>query len=191
MLPRGFKSQCERRSVEIRKTLGLKTISPLNARELAKTLDVVAWAESDIEGLSVEDIEQLTVADSECWSAFTLRHKAKNLIVYNSAQSKPRINSVLMHELSHIILGHQLATVSKSDDGFMVPKNYDQDQEDEANWLAGTLLLPRPALLHIRSNGIGNSKAMEQFLVSQQMFNWRIRMTGVDYQLTNSRKKLI
>lgn len=93
-----------------------------------------------------------------------------------------------MHELAHIILGHDLAEACIMDDGSLVPGNFDQDQEDEADWLAGTLLLPRPALMSIRRRQISEIVACDQYLVSREMLNWRVRMTGVDYQLARSRR---
>lgn len=112
-----------------------------------------------------------------------------HLIVFNSAQSEPRRNSVVMHELAHIILGHELTSASLTEDGHFVPTTYDQDQEDEADWLAGTLLLPRPALLKIRRLRMSDQVATETYAVSQQMLTWRFRMTGVDFQLQNARRK--
>ncbi len=73
--------------------------------------------------------------------------------------------------------------------GAGLPSNYDQDQEDEADWLGGTLLLPRPAMLAIRRTGLTDDGAMFEYQVSRQMLTWRFRMTGVDYQLANARKK--
>ena len=72
------------------------------------------------------------------------------------------------------------------DDGSLVPGNFDQEQEDEADWLAGTLLLPRPALMSIRERYLVDSEACREYGVSQDMLNWRIRMTGIDYQLARS-----
>ena len=97
--------------------------------------------------------------------------------------SPGRRNNIIMHELSHIILGHQLAKAYLLDDGSMVPGNFSQDQEDEADWLAGTLLLPRPALMSIRRRGLNDLKACDEHLVSVDMLKWRLRMTGVDFQL--------
>lgn len=88
-----------------------------------------------------------------------------------------------MHELSHIALGHELHSASLSNDGHLIPSNYNQDQEDEADWLGGTLLLPRPALLRIRREGLSDGQAMAKFQASEEMLKWRFRMTGVDYQL--------
>lgn len=189
MLRRGFKSQCEKRSTIVRSELGLRSDSPLSAFDLAAKYQTTLWSEKDINGVSESDIDQLTTLDGDSWSAFTIRIGSDHLVVYNSAQSLPRRNSVVMHELAHIILGHELTSASLTEDGHFVPTSYDQDQEDEADWLAGTLLLPRPALLAIRRHQLGDSAASEKYLVSQQMLTWRFRMTGVDYQLHNSRRK--
>lgn len=144
---------------------------------------VIVWNETDVRGLPALDLAQLTVVDGQSWSAFTLRIGTRHLVLYNSSQTAPRINSVIMHELSHIALGHELHSASLSDDGHLVPSNYNQDQEDEADWLGGTLLLPRPALLRIRREGLSDGQAMAKFQASEEMLKWRFRMTGVDYQL--------
>lgn len=179
---RGFKSQCERRSVEIRKDLGLPKVAPLNAFDLAQHYDIKVWSTNEITGLSAEDKNNLTMEDNDSWFALTIRMGIHNLVIYKDGQSSPRINSVVMHELSHIILGHELAEACILADGSLVPSNFNQDQEEEANWLGGTLLLPRPALLHIRRNQLSNNIVRDEFGVSEDMLKWRIRMTGVDYQ---------
>jgi Zn-dependent peptidase ImmA (M78 family) len=189
LLKRGFKSQCERRSVEIRKGFELKPDDPLSAFALAQNMDVVVWNEQNIEDLSEADFRQLTQEDFDSWSAFTMRVEDRHLVVYNSTQSAARQNSVLMHELSHIMLGHELTSASLTEDGHFVPTTYDQDQEDEADWLAGTLLLPRPALLKIRYSQMTDQSATEYFKVSNQMLIWRFRMTGVDYQILAARNR--
>lgn len=183
MLRRGFKSQCERRSAETRKSLGLKADEPLRGFDLAPLVGATVWNERDVAGLPVGNLKQLIQADGKSWSAFTLRIRMRHLILYNSSQSPPRINSVVMHELAHIALGHELHSASLSEDGHLVPSNYNQNQEDEADWLGGTLLLPRPALLRIRRDRLSDAEAMTRYQTSEEMFRWRLRMTGVDYQL--------
>jgi Zn-dependent peptidase ImmA (M78 family) len=187
LFKRGFKSQCERRSVELRKTFGLQPYEPLLAMEVAKKSGVIVWTEQEIQGLSERDVKQLTATDPDSWAAFTMRFQDKHLIVYNSTQSPPRQNSVVMHEMAHILLGHELTSAFVTDEGYFVPVMYNVDQEEEADWLAGTLLLPRPALLSIRYRNLDNSTASEHFKVSSQMLTWRFRMTGVDYQINSAR----
>lgn len=164
--------------------------APLSSFHLATDLNVKVWSESDISGVSEGDLNQLCSADPESWSAFTMRVEDSHLIVYNSTQSVPRQNSVVMHELAHIMLGHELTSATLTVGGHFVPTTYNQEQEDEADWLAGTLLLPRPSLLQIRYRDVSEIDAMEKYMVSRQMLTWRFRMTGVDHQISNSRYRM-
>lgn len=188
-LRHGFKSQSEKRSVEIRRKLGLREIDPLLSTDLALDMGVMLRSALEIPDLSDADLKQLTKTDPDSWSAFTLRKGNKHLIVYNTAQSTPRVNSVVMHELAHITLGHQLADVLSSDEGHLIVSHYNQEQESEADWLGSTLLLPRPALLWMRKNKMTEINAAKHFKVSSSMLSWRIKMTGIDHQLSNRRKK--
>ncbi len=183
MLRRGFKSQCERRSAELRRILARRPFEPLAAEEVARHYGVTVWRPNDITGAQAADILHLLGAGRDEWSGFTLQNGGRHLVVMNSAQSARRQNSVLMHELAHIILGHQLVSGMITDTGEFVPGTYDQDQEDEAAWLGGTLLLPRPALLWMRQQGLSDDAAGTHFGVSPELLRWRVRMTGIDYQL--------
>jgi Zn-dependent peptidase ImmA (M78 family) len=183
---RGFKSQCERRSVEFRKQVGAAPTAPILARDLARVIGVTVWSTTQIAGISREHLDVLNDQADDSWAALTMRVGASNLIVYKPVQSAGRRNNAVMHELAHIILGHELAQACLLDDGSLVPGNFDQEQEDEADWLAGTLLLPRSALMSIRERHLVDSDACLEYGVSQDMLNWRIRMTGIDYQLSRS-----
>ena len=89
-----------------------------------------------------------------------------------------------MHKLANIILGNELADACIMNDGSLALGNFDQIQENEVDWLAGTLLLPRPALMSIRSKGILDHIACGQDMVSKDMLIWRARMMDMDRQLT-------
>ena len=65
---------------------------------------------------------------------------------------------------------------------------YNKEQEDEAGWLAGCLLLPKEALLSIRRRGLNNQSAAAYYGVSAKMLEWRIAMSGVDY-MTGRKKR--
>jgi Zn-dependent peptidase ImmA (M78 family) len=181
---RGFKSQSERRSAEYRKQLGLASHEPLPASKLAAELAVTVWDTRDVAGLSENVLTVLNDEADQSWSALTMRIGPRNLIVFKPVASRGRRNSVIMHELAHIILGHELAQACILEDGSLVPGNFSQDQEDEADWLAGALLLPRPALISIRQRGMSDAEACDHHLVSLDMLKWRFRMTGVDTQFS-------
>lgn len=189
MFRRGFKSQCERRSVEFRKELDLLSVDPLSADSLAKRLNVTVWSTADVAGIPTEHLSVLNDESDDSWSALTMRLGLSNLVLYKPVSSAGRRNSVIMHELAHIILGHELASACILEDGSLVPGNFDQDQENEADWLAGTLLLPRPSLMSIRKRRLDDQTACDRYVVSPEMLHWRIRMTGVDYQLSKARAR--
>lgn len=183
MLRRGFKSQCEKRALELRRILSRKPTDPLSARDVAQQYEVSVWTPQEVQGIPAGDLQQLLVAGATEWSGFTLRVGLRHLAVVNSSQSSRRQNSVLMHELAHIMLGHDLVSGTFTAGGDFVPSTYNQDQEDEAAWLGGTLLLPRPALLWMRRRRLSDEDAATHFGVSLDLLQWRIRMTGIDYQL--------
>lgn len=183
MLKRGFKAQCERRALTVRQNLGLAPTAPLNAMKLAIDLGVTVWSAADVDGLPDADRHHLLDVASDEWSAFVLHESGRFLVLFNPRHSRGRVNSDVMHELAHIMLGHELVEVQETADGHLLNGQYDKDQEDEANWLGATLLLPRPALLWMRHRRMTDVAARTHFEVSADMLAWRIRMTGVDYQL--------
>jgi Zn-dependent peptidase ImmA (M78 family) len=88
-----------------------------------------------------------------------------------------------MHELAHLVIGHRPGRIDITEDGTLMLQTYDRQQEDEANWLAGCLLLPRPALMFIEQQGLEANSAARVYGVSTQMLQYRRQVTGVQYQM--------
>jgi len=187
MFRRGFKTWCENISHQQRKKFNLKEFEPLDPYQLADNMGVIIWRPEEIPGVSKECLEILLVSDPESWSALTITSPGKSAIVINSKHTHGRTGSNLMHELSHIILGHEAARVDVSSDNLLILSTFDKTQEDEADWLSGCLLLPRAALVHITAKKLSISEVKSNYYVSEQMFNYRKRITGVDKQF--KRKK--
>ena len=181
-MERGFKSQCERRAAEIRLRLSLGASDPINWRPISDILNTIVWSAEIFSQLTEADQKTLFNGDKDSWSAFTLKESGRFLIVYNPSQSKGRLNSVIMHELAHIMLGHKLVSIEKDNSGNLIVGSYNKEDEDEANWLSGTLLLPRPALVSMYKSKIDSATIQKKYEVSADMLNWRIRMTGIAYQ---------
>ena len=180
---RGFKAWCERTSQEYRAALGVRLADRLDPRRLAELLDVQVSVPEAIPGLSRASIHQLTRVDRDSWSAVTISQSGRSLIVLNSGQSAARQTSSLVHELAHIILNHAPDETVLSDEGVLFRGSYDANQEDEANWLAGCLLVPRDGLLAAGRRSADPMALAERFGVSRDMIEWRLRMTGVMRQL--------
>lgn len=178
----GFKAWSERVSEHQRKSLGLNSHDPLNPYTLADHLGITILDFEAMPGLD-SDVARVLKAEKKTWSAITVSHAGKTGIVLNPYHSKPRTNSNLAHELSHYIIGHEPARVDVSEESFFILDSYNPDQEDEADWLAATLLLPRAVLLYIRKNKLSNQAASSHYGVSSQLLTFRLNKSGVDYQL--------
>ncbi len=136
--------------------------------------------------LPAQAARQLTAVDGDSWSAMTLQIGNRFCIVLNPSHAETRQHSDLMHELAHIELRHSPARVEVSETGLLLLSDYSDEQEQEADWLAAALLLPRDGLVKMR----GNQKTAEQigafYGVSVALCEWRLRMTGVDVQIRRS-----
>lgn len=185
MFERGFKSWCEKYAAEKRQELGLRPADALDPRALAKHLGIKVFSPKDIPGLSEEALNILLRNDGvtpSCWSAVTLVVGNKTAVILNSSHSPGRQSSDLAHELAHRIRGHVTHSMEVSTEGVMFISEYDKLQEDEADWLASCLLLPRDALVKIKRQGLELADAANAFGVSLQMLKYRMARSGVERQ---------
>jgi Zn-dependent peptidase ImmA (M78 family) len=109
-------------------------------------------------------------------------HRGINVVVINTTHSPGRQSSSLAHECSHVILNHKPARALQSEGGILI-SSYDLQQEDEADWLSGALLLPRVALLKIAHRGLNSPKDAHEYGVSEDMLRMRLDRTGVSLQM--------
>jgi hypothetical protein len=186
-LERGFKAWAERTASALRRELGLSEMEPLDPRRLAEHLDVRLIRPDQLIGLPADIAHQLLVVDPWGWSATTLVLPQTTIVIYNPKKSVGRQSSDIIHELAHIILGHEPCTVVLSEDGEVSTRTFDQKQEDEANWLGWALLLPREALLSTRRARMATAQIAETYRVTEQLVSFRLRMTGVEAQMRKTR----
>lgn len=182
MLDRGFKAWAERTARAIRDELSLAPTAPLPPGQLAEYLGVELRTPREIAGLSREVLDQLLVKDPWGWSAVTLADGNRPLVIYNPRKSEGRRASDIAHELAHLVLDHEPGTLVFSQDGGMAMRSFNQKQEDEANWLAWVLLLPREALTLCRRRGLDIAAIAEEYGVTEVLVTFRVRTTGVDRQ---------
>lgn len=183
MLNRGFKTRAENIALQIRRELKLNKTSPLSCGALAEYLGVLLLTPKDISGLASSVCTLLLSHSKDSWSAVTVSFGEMDIIIYNSSHSKARQSSDVMHELSHILLNHAPSKFIVNPNVGITLRDYNENQEDEATWLAGCLLLPRETLLFIMKAGIGNQKVMEEYSVSKDLLVYRINVTGIKYQI--------
>lgn len=105
-------------------------------------------------------------------------------IHHNDYSHPRRQNSDLAHELAHIILGHDMDTPLKENG----ERAYDRDVEEEARWLGAALLLPRKATVFMVLNEYTRPMVENEYQVSWDMFEYRVRVTAAKRAADNIRK---
>lgn len=176
---RGFKAWCERVAGEYRQSVGIPPDAPLDANALAESLGVRVATPDQLPGLPAASITQLTVTEPDSWSAVTVSHGGVRLVILNSGQSVRRRANSLCHELAHILLNHRSDDTQLSRQGFLFRASFNNEQEGEADWLAGCLLVPAEGLLRAYRRMSSSERLAEHFGVSRALIDWRLRMTGV------------
>lgn len=188
MFRRGFKTWAERTSLRARQKLNLPPTSALDPYKLAELLGVIVLTPRELPDLS-KDVQRRLVTDhQESWSAITITDGNVYLVVVNPVHASTRLHSSLAHELAHIILAHDPSMMFMSPAANIALRTHNEEQEEEANWLAGCLLLPRDILLIIRRRRLSDNQACSEYGVSEAMLRFRFNVTGVDVQLRRGRQ---
>lgn len=181
---RGFKSEAERLADSIRSTLGLRPGDPLDPDAVAGYLGAAIVAADQLVGK--ERLEKLKSIQEDAFSAVTFRlPDGRVVVVYNPQHSQGRVRSDLAHELSHLILAHETRTIELVAGRNLFTCN--PEQEDEANWLAGCLLLPRPVVLAAARAGLTARELANQQGVSEAMARYRLHASGAVLQARRGR----
>lgn len=180
---RGFKAWCERTANDYRQALGVAPTGALDPRHLADHLGVRVACPEDIPTLSTKARRQLVHFDPDSWSAVTIARGDARLVILNSGHSEARQRSSLAHELAHVILNHATDQTRLTREGLLFRGTFNREQEKEAEWLGGCLLVPRDGLLKARRRTSYEYVLADQFGVSTDMIVWRLQTTGVLRQL--------
>ncbi|MFN8629185.1 MAG: ImmA/IrrE family metallo-endopeptidase [Chloroflexota bacterium] len=123
--------------------MGLRPTDPLDAQAVAAHLRI-GFRRAD-QLIPLEALEALERLQPGCFSACTLPGPVGPVVVINPLNSPGRQQSDAFHEISHIVLRHPMRHLERLGD--LVFFTCDPDEEEQANALASTLLLPRPALV--------------------------------------------
>ena|SRR5579885_3117563 len=181
---RGFKSEGNDIVVEVRHELGLSLYDRLDPYRLAALLEIPVVGLSSL----LEDapaVDHLLRAEPEVFSAVTVFAGHARTIVHNDAHARVRQVSNLSHELSHALLLHP-PTPALDNNGC---RHWNQDIEDEANWLSGALLVPEAAAILIaKGHWPDRADAARHFGVSQQMIRYRLNTTGALVRVQRARR---
>lgn len=182
---RGFKAEAERLAKATRSEMGIRPSDPVDVLTLAAHLGAEVRDAGEL--IDITKLEELDEMQPGAFSACTFALGDRHVIVFSPLASKGRRHSDIAHELAHILLKHEMKSIEKIGDA--VFHTCDPDEEQEANWLAGCLLLPRPLLMKAARAGLKSREIAEKHEVSEQMAAYRLRATGVLHQLGASRRR--
>jgi Zn-dependent peptidase ImmA (M78 family) len=180
---RGFKAEAERLAANVRKEMGKRPSEHVDVADFA----IYAGAEVRCadELTSLAKLERLDELQPGAFSACTFSIDGRHIVAYSPLSSPGRTQSDIAHEVAHLLLEHSVNAVETI--GGLSFFTCDADEEQEANWLAGCLLLPRPLLFRAAKRGMDAAAIAEACNVSEAMAAFRLRTTGVERQLGASR----
>lgn len=179
-LRRGFKTDAERIAEAVRGELGLSPTSPLDCMAVCEKLGIPVVKVSDLtaSGAATASVKCINSPQSQ-FSAMTVAFGTKRIIVYNPRHPAGRRANSVSHEISHILLEHPMSPAL----GAGGCRRWNQTLEDEADWQAGALLVPRQAALEWMDAGGSLEDGAIRYGVSLPLFRWRAHQTGVLRQL--------
>jgi hypothetical protein len=181
----GLKAKLKRDASALREELGLRPTDPLDCFTLCKCLG--------LEVLSFADLRAcMNLPEEMFWplyenqkgqvvSAVMVRRPVGEVVVYNESHPPVRIQSSIAHEVSHHLCGHQAMTYSNVESEFF--RGNSSDEDEEANHLAGYLLMPREGILSLAIEGFKIPQLADNYNVSTQMARWRYNTSGVARQI--------
>jgi Zn-dependent peptidase ImmA (M78 family) len=163
--------------------LGLELLEPLDAFRLAGHLSIDTLPMSELSSEAPRSVRHFGLADISAFSAVTVFSGTQRLIVYNDSHSTGRQASDVAHECSHALLLHPPVQAL---DGAGC-RNWDAALEEEAQWLAGALLVTEEAALSIVRQATPLATAAANFGVSEAMVRFRVNVTGAHKRVARAR----
>ena len=177
---RGFKTQAERLANEVREKHGCADDEPAPLDAVAEDLGIEILAADVL--VSRARLEELQELQPDAFSAATFsRPSGGKVVVYNPLGTEGRVRSNQAHELAHVLLDHKVRTIERV--GELKFLTCDVEQEEEADWLGGCLLLPRELLLKAAFKGMSAQAISDKYKTSEPMARFRLNASGVLVQV--------
>lgn len=170
----GFKARAERMALAERGALGLTERCRLDPARLAESKGYPVVVLSALADVPPAAVARLQCDDVEAFSAAAVVLGAHALIVVNDAHTPERQVNSVAHELAHLLLGHEPG-IAFGDYG---SRTLTGEIEQEADWLAGCLLVPGSGIrATMAACGGSLDAAANHYGVSLQLMRWRFNKT--------------
>lgn len=182
-LRRGFKTEANDIARQIRQEQGLVLADPLDPWRLAEHLEIPVVPLTDFRRDVPAVVSHFTKVNRGEFSGVTVFRGPSRLIVFNDSHSDGRQASDLAHELAHALLQHPPGPAL---DGTGC-RDWDQELEEEANWLAGALLVSDEAAIAVARSGMSTENAARKYGVSPKMMRFRLNVSGAQTRVKRAR----
>ena len=185
-LRRGFKAEAERLANDIWSAMHLKPSNCMDAVDLARHAGCIVRSAGTL--VDIARLKELKRIQDDAFFACTFKLPgARHAIVFNPLMPDTRRNSDVAHEVAHIVLDHRLSRLGRV--GSVAFLSCDKQQEEEAAWLSGCLLLPRFTLIHDLAKHMAHKTIAENRVLSKDIVDYRVRVTGVARQFVAGRRR--
>lgn len=180
---RGFKADARRLAAELREEVGRDLCEWFDPYEFAELYGIRVYRLSELDCLGAN---YFRTAGESMFSGALIRNGTGALILENDAHALTRRRATLSHELAHVVLEHEFSAELQCHESGVVGND---DQESEATWLAGELLVPHAAAYLRARNGMSDRDVADEFRVSLAMAKWRMNHSGARRVASLSRAK--
>lgn len=181
---RGFKAEAKRLSLELRDELGMDAHCPFDPYALAALYGIEVINLSDLE-CDPKAKTHFSEPDRAVFSGALIPIGSRTVILENDTHPRVRRRSTVSHEMSHVVLEHPFG-VSLTDERKC---GLGGDQEEEADWLYGELLIPMDGAVRLAGLSATDEDAALAFDVSLAVARWRMNHSGARRIVANARKK--
>lgn len=179
---RGFKTEAKQLALDLRGEIGLNAHQPFDPYRFASTYGITLVLLSTLEGPARDHFLR---AEGSPLSGALIPSGTGVVILENDAQPLTRRRTTMCHELAHVVLEHEFG-VSFSDERKC---GLGGDQEDEADWLSGEMLIPTEGAFRLARANATDEQAALAFDVSLAVARWRMNHSGARKVVARARAK--
>lgn len=159
---------------EERTALGLRPTDPFDPYVLAEEHGIAVYTLENLRehGMGADTFGHFTVLDSSAWSAALVPLGSARVIVENQSHALVRRRSNIAHELGHHLLEHPFDNVILGEDH---KRQFNEQQEKQATFMAGELLIPLAAASRMAYDGWDNARVATAYGVSEKFAQMQMK----------------
>jgi len=172
MMKRGFKANSTRLALEIRAEFHVAIEGQFDPYEFAVEYGIPVVELGTLEGPARDHFYHST---SGTLSGALIKNGNGFAILDNDAHPTTRRRATISHEISHYLLEHEFASVLSSNERGC---GIEAEQEEEAKFLSGELLIPTEGAIRHALKGRGDEQVARFHGVSGELARWRMNVSG-------------